>query len=420
MHSNRASRAVTEVNQEKHSVGREPANWPVRPTTPSPAKSCGSASRQRLTAAIPIVYFVPQLTVGGTETQLAEMLLRLNRALFKPLVWCPGPWGAVGDRLVEAGLPICRIPLSRRYPFAALRIVRWLRETKPQIFHSFGYANHWMDMLAARIAAVPICVTSRRNVRHWDRAQRVQWCERQRNRWTDAVIANSCAAAAVCANVERVSRDRIKVIYNGVERKRCHVTPLWRERQGIGRGDMVIGNVANLKRVKGQDILLRAFRQVANVIADVYLAICGEGEEREALENLCLELGLTQRVFFLGLRQDMDQIYASFDLYAHASRAEGLPNSILEAMSYGIAVVATSAGGTKEVLAEELHACLVPPEDPSALAQAMIRMLKDGSLRSQMGRAGQKRVALKFNFSRMMAEHESLYLELLGNRNGAS
>ena len=364
---------------------------------------------------IPVVFYVPQLTVGGTENQLAELLVQLNRKKFRPAVWCPGAWGPAGDRLSDANIPICRIRLSHRRPISFLQAVRWLREIKPQIFHSFGDGCAALDVLAARLAVVPIVVTSRRNIRHWDPDRKARWSERLRNRWTDCVVANSAAAAAVCADVEGFPRNRIQVIYNGVKQGLRLPNPELRRALRIGPADLLVGNVANLKNVKGHNTLIHAFRWVVDELPHARLVICGEGEEGPALERLCRDLALTDHVSFLGLRHDLGSIYRSLDLYVHSSRAEGLPNAVLEAMAYGVSVVATSAGGTGELLAEHAGDCLVPPEDACALAQGMLRMLKDEGLRSQRGLAGQRRVAAGFTVSRMVAGYESVYLTLVRN-----
>jgi glycosyltransferase involved in cell wall biosynthesis len=363
--------------------------------------------------AITVVYYVPQLTVGGTENQLAELLVQLNRKMFRPAVWCPGAWGPAGDRLTDANIPICQIRLSHRRPISFLQGVWWLRETKPHIFHSFGYGRAALDVLAARLAGVRIVLTSRRNIRHWDPDRKTLWRERLRNRWTDCVLANCSAAAAVCADVEGFPRDRIHVIHNGVKLGLRLPNPELRRDLGIRPADLLVGNVANLKDVKGHDILIRAFRRVVDELPHARLVICGEGEDGPALQCLCRELALTEHVFFLGLRHDLGSIYRDLDLYVHSSRAEGLPNSVLEAMAYGVPVVATSAGGTTELLANHGGDCLVPLEDACALAKAMLRMLKDEALRSQKGLAGQRSVAAGFTVARMVAEHESLYLNLV-------
>jgi len=361
---------------------------------------------------VPVVYFVPQLTVGGTEAQLAELVLRLDRKKFTPMVWSPGPWGPVGDELRQHGVPIFRFQLSARRPLSFLRSVRWLRRTKTMVFHSFGYGDHWLDVLAARCARIPHCITCRRNVRHWDQARRVRWSERLRNRWTDQVVANCAAAARVCAEVECIPNEKIQVIYNGVELGESKPELEQRRSLGIGPTDLLLGNVANLKRVKGQDILIRAFRQVVDEMPGTRLAICGEGEEAFLLKRLCEELGLSKQVFFLGLCHDLKPFYGSLDLYVHSSRAEGLSNSILEAMAYGVPVVATEAGGTAELLGHARD-YLVPPNDVTALANAMLRALQNPTLRLQQSLAGKNKAAARFTVSRMVAEHESMYLCLL-------
>jgi glycosyltransferase involved in cell wall biosynthesis len=359
-----------------------------------------------------IVYFVPQLTVGGMETQLAELVLHLDRTRFVPIIWLPGPWGPVGDRLKRQGVPVCRFRVSTRMPVSFLQAVRWLRRIRPTIFHSFGYADHWLDVLAARWAGIPICITCRQNVRHWDLAHRLRWSERLRNRWTDVVVANSRAVAATCAEIEHVPREQIRVIYNGVELGERRSVSEFRRQLGLGASDLLVGNVANLKRVKGQDVLLHAFQEVLSVIPHVYLLIFGEGEERDTLHRLCEQLGLAGHVLFLGLREDLTEIYPSLDLYVHSSHAEGLPTSILEAMAYGLPVAATAVGGTPELFLGNAEECLVPPRDPSALAHVILQFLRDPAMRRAWGATNRRRVAAAFQTARMVAEYESLYSEL--------
>jgi glycosyltransferase involved in cell wall biosynthesis len=371
-----------------------------------------SAAGHQQSAAIPIVFLVPQLTVGGTENQLSELVVRLNRELFRPAVWCPGPWGPVGDRMMEANIPVCRIRLSSRRPISFARSVRWLRKMQPQIFHSFSYGEDAHDVLAARLAGIPIFLTSRRNIRHWNPDGRVRWRERLRNRWTNLVLANSNAAALAAAEMEGLPPDRIRVIYNGVTSSLDGNGFALRQGLGVKKDCLLVGNVANLKHVKGQDVLLRAFRRVVDHVPNAFLAICGAGESREILEQLCHRLGLAARVFFLGLRLDVKQVYRSLDLYVHSSRAEGFPNSVLEAMAYRLPVVATSAGGTAEALSDGAG-WLVPSENPELLGNAMIRMLQDEPLRRRIALEGQRRAVRHFTFSRMVAEHEQLYFDLL-------
>jgi glycosyltransferase involved in cell wall biosynthesis len=218
----------------------------------------------------------------------------------------------------------------------------------------------------------------------------------------------------VCAEVEGISRERIQVIYNGVDLGEDSAEPELRRSLGMDAGHLLVGNMANLKRVKGQDILLRAFRLVVNDLPHARLVICG-GDEGEglALKHLSQELGLSEHVSFLGICHNLKAIYGSLDLYVHSSRAEGLSNGVLEAMAYGVPVVATTAGGTPELFGEDERECLVAPEDPSALAEAMLRTLKDETLRRKFGSAGRSRIGARFTVSGMVAAHEAVYLQLV-------
>ncbi|MCW5977811.1 MAG: glycosyltransferase [Bryobacteraceae bacterium] len=347
------------------------------------------------------------MPIGGTERQVYHLATRLNQARFRPSVWCSGEWGPVGSELASAGIPVHRVRLEQQ-------AVEWLRSLNAAIFHSMNYCRHGLDVLFAKLAGVPVIVTQRGTVRHWDQRMSLRCWEETRNSMTDRVVANSNAIAAVCQTVEGLNQSRIRVIHNGV------VPPdnlpgrrSIREEIGVGAGTLLIGNVAKLRPVKDQFTLLRALRLLISRVPNAVLVVCGDGPDEHELRRLRAELKLEGHCFFAGLRPDPHEVYAGLDLYAHSSRAEGLPNAVLEAMSHSLPVVATSVGGTAEAVVPEETGMLVPPGEPEPLAEALIRLLRDESTRRFMGTRGRRRVEANFAISRMVRHYEAVYEELM-------
>jgi glycosyltransferase involved in cell wall biosynthesis len=171
--------------------------------------------------------------------------------------------------------------------------------------------------------------------------------------------------------------------------------------------------VGRLHASKGHDVLLRAVKQLAEEHRDIRLRLCGEGPERANLESLTRELGVADRVTFLGSLSE-DQIIEQMrtaDVFALASHAEPLGVVYMEAMSMSVATIGTAAGGVGEIITDGVDGLLVPPNDPAALAAAIRRLIDDDSLRHRLAGAGRDTVVKNFD-SRIGAA--TLYRRIFG------
>jgi N-acetyl-alpha-D-glucosaminyl L-malate synthase BshA len=193
---------------------------------------------------------------------------------------------------------------------------------------------------------------------------------------------------------------KTRVIYAGVS--------AGKRKQGSPAGKRVVF-IGSLVKQKGVDVLLRAFKKVAARHGDAELLIVGDGRERRSLEKLSRELGIKAR--FLGSLRDVDEGLAGSAVLVLPSRKEGFGLVILEAMRSGIPVVATRVGGIPEIVKDGKNGLLVEKEDPSALAEAIIKVLEDEALRSRLISEGFK-TAGKFSWTRMADEVDELYREL--------
>jgi glycosyltransferase involved in cell wall biosynthesis len=172
---------------------------------------------------------------------------------------------------------------------------------------------------------------------------------------------------------------------------------------------LVIGSLGRLHRQKGYDVLLRALAE----IAEAELVLVGDGEERVSLEALAHELGVAGRVRFAGWDADARARLAGFDIFVLPSRFEAFPLSIVEAMLAGRPVVATDVGSVREAVRHGETGLLVLPDDPAALAAALVRLLGDGVDRARLAAAGRQLAARRFTPAVMAAAFERLYQELL-------
>jgi len=362
-----------------------------------------------------VLFHIPLLSAGGAERNLFDLAIGIDRIQFDPVVWSSEGMGRIADELHSAGIPVHHHPLDLGSPDRARKTEELLCGLRPMIFHSFSYRRDCADVLAAVFAGVPLIVTVRQNMRHWEPGRRVHDWEQIRNRMTDAVVANAQRVADECIAIERLHPRKIKVIRNGIRipHETQHSSSLRRELR-LDDNVLLAANVGNLKKQKAHDDLLCAWAEVVHQVPHAHLAICGAdyGLLRE-LEALSRSLGLEGHVSFLGQRDRMDQVYSSIDLYVQSSYAEGLSTAMLEAMSYSCPVVATDAGGTREAVRDGETGFVVPVRQPELLAAGVILLLQDPALRRAFGEAGRRQVCEGFEISRVIREHESLYRDLL-------
>jgi glycosyltransferase involved in cell wall biosynthesis len=168
--------------------------------------------------------------------------------------------------------------------------------------------------------------------------------------------------------------------------------------------------------VKDQAGLIRAFAMVRRSHPAALLVLAGDGPCRAELERLATDTGLAEHVKFLGTRDDVPAVMSAFDVFALPSIAEGISNTLLEAMASGLPVVATRIGGNPEIVAERVCGTLVPRQDPEALAAAISEYLEDPETRRRHGAGSRERAVRHFSLERMIEGYRNLYAGLAAGR----
>lgn len=185
-----------------------------------------------------------------------------------------------------------------------------------------------------------------------------------------------------------------------------------RRELGIPRDVPVVGTIANFKSHKGFQYLLRAAVGVRSAIPDVRFVLVGTGPLEGRIRELARVLELDGTVIVAGYREDALRVAGIFDVFALSSIHEGLPIALIEAMSLGVPAVASDVGGTSEVMEDGRQGFIVPARDPIALAESIVTILRDPSLRERLGRAARRRAA-DFDIRKSVRRTEQIYEELL-------
>ncbi|MFN3286580.1 MAG: glycosyltransferase, partial [bacterium] len=229
-------------------------------------------------------------------------------------------------------------------------------------------------------------------------------------RWTDVLVALTESERREHL-AEKVGRpEQWRVIPSGVELQRYRKpTSLRRSDLGLPDTCFVVGCVARLVPVKGIEHAITATAQLVDLTPPVHLILVGDGPQRPVLQELAEQLGLRERVHFLGLRRDVPDLLPLFDILVLPSRNEGMGRVLVEAQAAGVPVVASRVGGVPDLVAEGLTGRLVPPGDPAALAAAIRSLAGDRAALTQMGNAARARVAESLSAEAMVASLEAVY-----------
>jgi L-malate glycosyltransferase len=402
----------------------EPASLSVSPSTVfESAEPASRPSAEWAGDRIRVMKFVSIFAIGGTERQVVNIGKGLDRSRFDLRF---ATLNKVGELLAEPEAQTWSIDeykVRRLYGLATMKqqiaFARSLRKEKTHVVHTYGFYPNVFAVPAARLAGVPVIIGSIRDIG---------------DTWTywQHKVQKHCLRLAdhIVVNAEAIKRDLLQrgydaahltVIPNGIDCERFRVPgngEKVRREWNIPPGVPVVGVLARLLRIKGQDVFLRAAALMAAKKPEVRFVIVGgnnvDREYEDELKRLTAQLGLEGRVVFTGFRTDVPDLLAALSVVVSPSLGlEGLSNSLLESMAAGLPVVATRVGGTPEIVEDGVTGLLVTPGDAEALAGAISKLLVDTTTAKRLGQSARRRVFTRYSLERAVASTERLYGELL-------
>jgi L-malate glycosyltransferase len=364
-----------------------------------------------------VLFVICNLDRGGTETQAVELARRLTLAHCQVTVATLQD-GPLREALEKDGIRIVDFPkkgslLSFRGLYQFIRLLRFIRREKFDVVHSHDLWANLVAVPAAKFAGAPVVFSSQRDLAHlyWYTPFRKKIIGRI-HRWSTAVIVNSSAVSNLVQKEFHVPARRVCVVRNGVAFERFASLRANRRKlfPGVDQNTKLIVTVANMHTaVKGHYELIEAARRLKSTYPDAKFVLVGDGAERSNLEESSRAFGVQDSVLFLGRRTDIPELLACCDVFVLPSHAEGLPNSLLEAMATGLPVLATPVGGVPEVIENGVNGLLVPPRDPTSLADALLRILRDPEFATRLAVGGREGARSQFSFDRAVSELESIY-----------
>jgi glycosyltransferase involved in cell wall biosynthesis len=372
-----------------------------RPTpTPGPVRVC---------------FLIDRLDTAGTETQLLALIRNLNLSRVIPYLVLLDGEDENSRALEPTGSKVMRLGVRKQRSFESLKKLlefrRFLLREHIDVLQAYFPDSTYFGTIAARLAGVEAIVRTRNNINHWMTPLHRR-LGRLLNRFVTVTVCNSQAAREAVLADERPDPASVVVIENGVDLERfAHIPPV--SPVPDPRRKRCVGMVANLRPVKGVDVLIRAASVVALSFPDVEFRVAGEGPARPELEQLIAELGLEDRFLLEGKVADIPSFLAALDIAVLSSRAEGMPNAVLEYMAAGRPIVVTGVGGTPGLVHDRIHARIVIPEDPRILADCLLDLLNDPQEASRLGQAARLRARERYSRLTCVGRFERLYQNLL-------
>jgi len=341
---------------------------------------------------------------------LARYLARRGHA-----VWVSARTGHLLLRKCDAA-SVPTLPLDYGDMARVLSVSRELRSAMRERAIQIVHSNANYDRTCAAIAA---SFTPVRHVAGVHSTHSIQHniTHLLRNRFgTDHFITDADAGKEVLVREDRIPAARITTVPIGIECDDADVRSRYRTQSravlGIEAGTVVIGNVARLVPFKGHRHLLDAMAGVVRSTGNVLLLIAGDGELESGLKAQAASLGLSPFVRFLGFRDDLHELYPAFDIYCHSSvelASEMFPIAILRALASALPVVCTRVGGIDAMVEQGISGRLTPPEDPRALAEALLELIGNSAGRTQMGEASFRLYERRYHASAMAERVEQVY-----------
>ena len=352
---------------------------------------------------------------GGAENVLLSLVKGLNPGRFQSLVVLNSR-GWLEERLREAGVEVICVDWKHWWDLKLPRALAGImREREIDLVHSHLPDQNFYSCIAGRIAACPVVVTYHGPVELRDANRLRGWLKLRTVKSTAARVVVVCDFVRKMLSEIGFSERQLHRIYNGIAIERFHsaVRGTLRLEMKLPAEALLVGMVGNVRGPKGQEHFIRAARRIADKEPAAHFVISGDLHPTltPPLRSLVNELGLQEKVHFLGFRSDVPHVLADLDVFVLPSTSEGFPLVVLEAMAASRAVVATRCGGAEETIVDGETGLLVPVGDDKAIAHSVLKLLRDPQLRAQLAGKGHRECVRNYSVRTMIEGYESLYTE---------
>jgi glycosyltransferase involved in cell wall biosynthesis len=360
--------------------------------------------------SVNILYMIDNLAYGGTEKQLVELIRNLDRSRFRPHLCTLKPSNNLYD---ELDIPKISLDFTSYTHFSLFTKIfslnKFIKANRIQIIQTFFQDPFLLAAMVKPFHRVKL-IGSFRDLGFWRKRSETRKMRLAYPCFT-GFIANSQAVKEHFVNTDGIRPEKIEVIYNGFD------SQLLDQHNSLNHpreNKLLVGIVGNFNRqVKKVDDFIRAAAIVHRQKPDTRFVIVGDGELRNDLERLAAQLGVLDNIEFTGRVEHPMQYIRDFSVGVITSETEGFCNAIVEYMACGIPVVATDVGGNPELITEGENGFLVPFSSPETVAERIVRLLDDASLRLKIGKSNEEKISKKYSIPAMIEKHSDYYCRAL-------
>jgi len=368
---------------------------------------------------IKIVYLMDYFhgTTGGTERQLLELIGNLDRERCEPYLTFFRSMPYMDSHAFPCDVKVLDIHRLAK-PSTLVRLLnfsRFIRKNHIDLVQIFFNDASVAAPFFCKIGGAKV-ISSRRDMGFWYTPGKLA-ALRFSNMFVDMMVTNCSAVQENVSRFEHFPKNKISVIYNGHDENRFLQPPVdqFRKKWNIGEGDSVIGMVSSLYEIKRPHDLLAALKNILIKQPSAHVVFVGGGElEITRVTKVARELGVEEKVRFIGKVEDPVPIIKHFDVCILCSESEGLSNAIIEYIGCGKATVCSDVGGNAELIHDGYNGFIIPVGDVGALAERIIRLIENPALRKQLEANAKVFFSENcFSIRSLVEKHMFMYTELM-------
>lgn len=319
----------------------------------------------------------------------------------------------------DRGVRILHLGRNKFDPRTITDLIKIIRKEKIELIHCHGYGSDNFGRMVGGLFRIPTIVHAHDDNFNYPWHQNL--ADLLLRRFTKKAIAISESVKRSCVTKRKICPNKLSVIHNGILLNNFNTIEkelIQKERKhlGIKLDSKIVGTVARLRAEKGIKYLIESAPKILEIFPDTIFLIAGDGPLREELQNLASQLGIQDKVLFMGFRQDIPAVLSVIDVFVAPSETEGLGLGILEAMAIGKPIVATSVGGIIEILKDGETGYLVPAKNSQELAKRVIYMLKNEEEARCLGIKAREE-SRKYDINSNVKKIEEQYFGLITSNN---
>lgn len=342
----------------------------------------------------------------------------INRQKFKVVVCCLGEEGVIGKQIKDLEIEVVSFNCNRLGTLNVallMKLVSFLKERKFDIIHTHMYNASFYGRVGAFLSGIPVIISAVHNTYAKRKLHRII-INLLLSKITKIIFVGTPAVKEDVKKYDHIPDEKIEILSYGVDTDKFlkkYDRDVIRKNLGLAPGDFIVGSVARLEKAKGQKYLIEAVQILKDKGLNVKCLVIGSGSLEQELRNQVIAKEVEDRVFFLGTRNDLPELFSVMDMFVFPSLWEGLPLSLLSAMAAELPIITTHVGGIIDVIEDCKDGLVVPDSNAPAIASAIEKILENKELRNMLSENARQKVLQCYSAESMTRKLEVKYEELI-------